>query len=143
MAARSRNRRNRHAGSASKNRKVFPGATERPIAFGAELDDLETPALGWLFPACGLVLSLDDAGLASGGVKVDTVVVDGRRLLRSLMSYRIADALARLLRAQTADVVVCAGDLLTENAVLRSRIRSGVVRSRLPVLFAEASASVR
>ncbi|WP_407684986.1 hypothetical protein [Mycobacterium sp. HUMS_1102779] len=86
---------------------------------------------------------------------------DGRRLLRSLMSYRIADApapllansvfesfgdfvadaLARLLRAQPTDVVVCAGDLLAENAVLRARIRSGLVRSRLPVLFAEASAS--
>ena len=155
-------------------RKAFPDATERLIAFGAELDDLETPALGWLFLACGLVLSLDGAGLAaanhtSGGVKVDTIVIDrdgrnmfdGRRLLRSLMSYRIADApapllansvfesfgdfvadaIARLLRAQPADVVVCAGDLLAENAVLRTRIRSGLVRSRLPVLFAKPSAS--
>lgn len=155
-------------------RKAFPNATERLTAFGAELDDLETPALGWLLLACGLVLSLDDAGLAAagrttGGVKVDTVVIDrdghnlfdGRRLLRSLMSYRIADvpapvlansvfesfgdfvadAIARLLHVRPAEVVVCAGDLLAENPVLRGRIRSGLARSRLPVLFTEPSAS--
>jgi len=148
--------------------KAFPDATERLIAFGADLDDLETPALGWLFLACGLVLSLDDADLAvarhtDGGVKVDTIVIDqdghylfdGRRLLRSLMSYRIADAptallahsvfeslgdfvadaIGRLLRARPADVVVCAGDLFAGNQILRSRAVSGLARSRVPALF--------
>lgn len=154
--------------------KAFPEATERLIAFGADLDDLESPALGWLFLACGLVLSLDDGDLAAarrtrGGLKVDTIVIeqdgpylfDGRRLLRSLMSYRIADAptlllarsvfesvgdfvadaIARLLTVQPADVVVCAGNLLAENPILRARARSGLVQSRLPVLFPEASTS--
>lgn len=149
---------------------AFPDATRRLTAFGADSDDLETPALGWLFLACGLVLSLDDADVAaahhvSDGVKVDTVVIDqdgrylfdSRRLLRSLMSYRIADAptplLARsvfeslgdfvaevipqLLRARPADVVVCAGDLFAGNQILRSRARSGLIRSRIPVLFPE------
>jgi hypothetical protein len=157
-------------------RKAFPDATERLIAFGAELDDFETPALGWLLLASGLVLSLDDGDLAAarrtgGGLKVDTIVIDqggrylfdGRRLLRSLMSYRIADApaallansvfeslgdfiadtIGRMLRGQpadVADVVVCAGDLLAGNQTLRSRVRSGLVRSRLPVLFPASQA---
>jgi len=159
-------------------RKAFPDATERLIAFGADLDDVETPAIGWLLLACGLVLSLDEADLSAarhtgGGLKVDTIVIerdgrylfDGRRLLRSLMSYRIADApttllansvfesvgdfvadaIGRLLRDQPADgvpgvpgvpnVIVCAGDLLTGNQILRGRTRTGLARSRLPVLF--------
>ncbi|UQX11280.1 hypothetical protein [Candidatus Mycobacterium methanotrophicum] len=147
---------------------AFPDATERLIAFGADLDDVETPALGWLFLACGLVLSPDDADLAAarrngGGPKVDTIVIeqdgrylfDGRRLLRSLMSYRIADAptallansvfeslgdfvadaIGRLLRDQPADVVVCAGDLFAGNRILRSRVQSGLARSRVLTLF--------
>lgn len=149
-------------------REAFPDAAERLISFGADLDDLETPALGWLFLACGLVLSLDDADLAeihhiTDGVKVDTIVIDqdghylldGRRLLRSLMSYRIADAptallagsvfeslgdfvadaIPQLLRARPADVVVCAGDLFADNQILRSRTQSGLARSRVLTLF--------
>lgn len=159
--------------------KAFPDVTDRLIAFGADLDDVETPAIGWLLLACGLVLSLDDADLAAarrtgGGLKVDTIVIeqggrylfDGRRLLRSLMSYRIADApttllansifesvgdfvadaIGRLLRDQPTadvpdvpDVVVCAGDLLAGNQVLRGRARSGLARLRLPVLFPAAA----
>jgi hypothetical protein len=149
-------------------RAAFPETTDQLAAYGSDLDDLETPALGWLFLACSLVLSLDDTDAAralqiSSGVKVDTVVIeqdgqyllDGRRLLRSLMSYRIAgvptpllahsifeslgdfvaDAIRRLLRDWTTDAVVCAGDLFAGNEILRSHTRQGLLRTRVPVLF--------
>jgi len=105
-------------------RKAFPDATEKLSAFGADGDDLETPALGWLFLACGLVLSLDDADLSVAahsidGVEVHTIVIDqdgrylfdGRRLLRSLMSYRIADAPRPVLARSAFETL---GDFVTD-----------------------------
>jgi hydrogenase maturation factor HypF (carbamoyltransferase family) len=96
-------------------------------------------------------------------VKVDAVVVeedgryvlDSRRLLRSVMSYRIgavpkhvvarsvfeslgdyaAAAIRRLLRDWKVEVVVCAGDLFARNAFLADRTRRGLVRPRLAVYF--------
>ncbi len=96
-------------------------------------------------------------------VNVDTVVVehddryllDGRRLLRSVMSFRIADvpnhvlarsvfeslgdyaanAVRRLLRDWKVDVVVCAGDLFARNAFIADRTRRGLVRPMLQVYF--------
>jgi hypothetical protein len=96
-------------------------------------------------------------------VKLDTVVeqregryaFDSRRLLRSAMSFRIgavpnhvvarstfdslgdyaANAVRRLLRDWTVDVVACAGDLFARNQFIAERTRRGLVRPGLHVLF--------
>jgi hypothetical protein len=135
--------------------------------FGVDLDPVRTSSLGWLCCACSMLLGLEDndlaAALAPGlvSVKADTVVVeddgrfffDGGRLLRSLMSYRIADvprhvlarsvfeslggfavdALQRLLHDWKADAVVCAGDLFARNRILREHVRRGLMRVHVPV----------
>jgi hypothetical protein len=96
-------------------------------------------------------------------VKVDTVVekhegryaFDSRRLLRSAMSFKIgavpthvvarsvfdslgdyaANAVRRLLRDWKVDVVACAGDLFARNQFIAERMRRGLVRPGLQVLF--------
>lgn len=155
---------------------AFPDAVRGIEAMGADLDDLETPALGWLFLACRTALSLDRDDPPSAGstdtVKVDTVVIeedgrylfDGRRLLRSLMSYRIAgvsppalarsvsesmgefvaDAVDRLVRQwPEAQTIACAGDVLTTDQVLRSRARAGLAALGRLALFAEQEAELQ
>jgi hypothetical protein len=152
-------------------RAAFPEIASRLSAFGAGLEPAATESLHWLLSACSLALWLEDADIAralagrsAGGVKVDTMVIerdgryyfDGRRLLRSLMSYRIADVpndvlarsvfeslgdfttdgIRRLLRDWKADAVVCAGDLFARNKILRGRARTGMLRLRVPVYFA-------
>lgn len=151
-------------------RRAFPVLYDRLAAFVPEEDEaLETGALGWLLAACSLVLGLEEQDLARAlslslaGVKVDTVVIevngryllDGRRLLRSLMSYLIAgvprdvlarsvfeslgdfaaDATRRLLEDWKADAIICAGDLFAGNNILRLRTRGGMISLRLPMHF--------
>jgi hypothetical protein len=149
---------------------AFPEIITRVRAFGADLEPATTESLRWLLSACSLVLWLEEADVARalapspGGVKADTVVIeqdgrymfDGRRLLRSLMSYRLADvpnhvlarsvfeslggftadAIRRLLRDWKADAVVCAGDLFARNKILRERARASMLRLRVPVYLA-------
>jgi hypothetical protein len=151
---------------------AFPEIITRVRAFGTDLEPASSESLRWLFSACSLVLWLEEADAARalapspGGVKADTVVIeqdgrylfDGRRLLRSLMSYRLADvpnhvlarsvfeslggftadAIRRLLRDWQADAVICAGDLFARNKILRERARAGMLRLRVPVHFPPA-----
>lgn len=139
-----------------------------PLAeFGRDGVDLETPAIGWLLLAVGMVLGSTEADLvaarhAEGVVQIDTVVVeedgpyylDGRRLLRSVMSYRIADvpaavlyrsvleslggfvadALRRVLRDHPVKTIVCAGDLL-DSPFLRTRLTSAMAGAGIPVIL--------
>jgi len=148
---------------------AFPELTGAIRAFGSELEPMESESLGWLLAACSLTLGMQDEDVAralgpvSSLVKVDTVVVehdgryvlDSRRLLRSVMSYRIgavpnhalarsvfeslgdyaANAVRRLLRDWKADVVVCAGDLFARNRFIADRTRLGLVQPGLRVLF--------
>lgn len=147
---------------------TFAEDAERLAGFtpGIEID--ETPALAWLLAASSLVLGLDETDVtralepSAGTVGLDTFVIevggcyvlDGRRLLRSLMSYRIggvptidlarsvfeslgafaADAIVRMLRDWRAAAIVCAGDLFAGNAILRERARRGLAGAGLPVL---------
>ncbi len=154
-------------------RESFPEIAARLAAFGAGLEPAATESLHWLLSACSLALWLEDAdvaralGPATGGVKVDTVVIeqdsrylfDGRRLLRSLMSYRIADvpnhvlagsvfesladfaadAIWRLLQDWKAEAVVCAGDLFARNRILRDQARKRMLRLRVPVHFPQGA----
>jgi hypothetical protein len=150
-------------------RAAFPEIITRVRTFGTDLEPTTTESLRWLLSACSLVLWLEEADIARalapspGGVKADTAVIeqdgrylfDGRRLLRSLMSYRLADvpnhvlarsvfeslgdftadAIRRLLREWKADAVICAGDLFARNTILRERARKGMLRLRVPVYF--------
>lgn len=150
-------------------RDAFPEIVGRLSDFGTEAEPGADESLRWLLSACSLVLWLEDADVAKalapspGGVKVDTVVIeqdgrylfDGRRLLRSLMSYHIADvpkyflarsvfeslgdfaadAIRRLLRDWKADAVVGAGDLFARNRILHEHARKGMLGLRVPVHF--------
>jgi len=148
--------------------RAFPDTVARlaQIDVGAAA----TPALSWLLGLSSLLLDLeaDDVHRALRGVdqglRMDTVVIedaggyvlDGRRLLRSVMSYRLAgvaghalaasvftslgeftgEAVRRLVRALPAiQVVVCAGDLFASNVLLRTQARRSLSGLRLPVLL--------
>ena len=149
--------------------QAFPELMAGIRAFGTELEPVESESLGWLLAACSLTLGMQDEDVAKvlgpvpSLVSVDTVVVehndryvlDGRRLLRSALSFRIADvpshvvarsvfeslgdyaanAVRRLLRDWKVDVVVCAGDLFARNAFIADRTRRGLVRPMLQVCF--------
>ncbi len=149
-------------------RRDFPDTVQRLTA--VDCGSAATPAMSWLLGMCSLSMDLgaEDVRRAmhadGGGVRVDTVVVedgdgyvvDGRRLLRSVISYRVAgvaahvlarsvftslgeftgDAVRRLVRAwPSAQVIVCAGDLFGSNIVLRNQARRSLVGLRLPVLL--------
>ena len=154
-------------------RGAFPRLHEAVLAFSPEEDALETEALAWLLGASSLLLGLEEADLVraslstAGGVRVDTVVIeqngryvfDGRRLLRSVISYRIAgvpgdvlarsvfeslgdfaaEAVRRLLKDWHADAIICAGDLFAANTILRLRTRGAMVSLRLPMYFPPAA----
>ena len=149
--------------------RSFPALVDSIRAFGSEFGPMESESLGWLLGACSLVMGMDEEDVARALgpiqelVKVDTVVVehderyifDSRRLLRSLMSYRIgavakhvvarsvfeslgdyaANAIRRLLRDWKVEVVICAGDLFARNVFLAERTRRGLVRPKLAVYF--------
>ena len=149
--------------------RAFPELVDAIRAFGSDLQAVDSESLGWLLGACSLVLGMEeeDVVMALGAipelVKVDTVVVeedgryvlDSRRLLRSVMSYRIgavpkhvvarsvfeslgdyaANGVRRLLRDWKVEVVVCAGDLFAHNQFIADRARRGLVRSKLAVYF--------
>jgi hypothetical protein len=151
-------------------RRSFPDTCRRLAEFAPRLPTTaaDTPVLGWLCGAAALVLDLSEQdvelALAGGpGVRLDTVVVplggghalDGRRLLRSAMSYRIAGvpghvlarsvfeslglfAAAAVRRIRTdwpAEVVACCGDLYAGNEILRQATRRGLAGRRVPVLM--------
>lgn len=150
-------------------RQSFPELYDRLASFGQEEEPIETEIVGWLLGASSLVIGLEQEDLARAllpslvSVKVDTVVIehdgrylfDGRRLLRSLMSYRIADvprdvlarsvfeslgdfaadAVRRLLKDWKADAIVCAGDLFAGNNILRVQTRGAMIPLRLPMHF--------
>jgi hypothetical protein len=153
-------------------RRAFPALYDGFASFSPEEEVSETEALAWLLGAASMILGLEQLDLAKAmlpaadGVKVDTDVVerdshyvlDGRRLLRSAMTYRIAavprdtlarsvfeslgdfaaDAVKRLLKDWKADAIVCAGDLFAANNILRVRARSGMISTRLPLYFPPA-----
>ncbi len=149
-------------------RRAFAADADRLASFDAGLDIGETSAPAWLLAASSLALGLDDGDVARAlqpwteTVAVDTFVIesecgyviDGRRLLRSLMSYRIggvaghvlarsvfdslgrfvADAIGKLVREWRPAAVVCAGDLFAGNVILQARARRGLAQLRLPVV---------
>jgi hypothetical protein len=150
-------------------RQAFPELYHGFASFSPEEGAIEIEALAWLLGATSLILGLEERDLAralvpaEGGVKVDTAVIekdgryllDGRRLLRSVMSYRIAgvprdvlarsvfeslgdfaaEAVRRLLKDWKADAIVCAGDLFAANNILRVRTRGAMISLRLPMHF--------
>jgi hypothetical protein len=150
-------------------RQAFPTLCEGVAAFNPEEEALQTEALAWLLGANSMILGLEQLDLAKAmlpaadAVKVDTDVIeqdgrylfDGRRLLRSAMSYLIAgvprdtlarsvfeslgdfaaDAVRRLLKDWKAEAIVCAGDLFAANNILRVRTRSAMISLNLPMHF--------
>lgn len=156
-------------------RQAFPALYRGFASFSPEEEATETEALAWLLGASSMILGLEVPDLAralhpaEGGVKVDTVVIeqdgryllDGRRLLRSVMSYQIAgvprevvarsifeslsdfaaDAVRRLLKDWKADAIICAGDLFAGNNILRVRTRGAMISLHLPMYFPPAGRS--
>lgn len=152
--------------------QAFPELYDSLAAFSPEEGPVGTEALAWLLGASSLILGLEEPDLvrallpAVGGVKVDTVVIeqdghyflDGRRLLRSIMSYQIAgvsrdvlarsvfeslgdfaaEAVRRLLKDWKAEAIVCAGDLFAANNILRVRTRSAMISLHLPMYLPAA-----
>ena len=150
-------------------RHRFPRLHAALTRFYADEEDGQTEALGWLLGAASLALGLEQPDLeralqpSLAGVALDTVVIendgryvfDGRRFLRSLMSYRVADvpkdvlarsifeslgdfagdALRRLIKDWKADAIVCAGDLFAGNNILRVRTRTAIIALHLPMHF--------
>lgn len=153
-------------------RRAFPEDAERLAVFEADVGVEDTAAPGWLFAACSLALGLEQRDVRAAlrpaieAVGLDTFVIeageryvlDGRRLLRSLMSYRIggvakhvlarsifeslghftADAIGRLLQQWKAGGIVLAGDLFERNVILRQRALTALARSPVPVVCAGA-----
>ena len=152
--------------------RTFPELFDEIGAFGRELDPVRSESLGWLLAACSLVIGTQDEDIvrAMGSVEtlltLDTSVqpragsyaLDSRRLLRSVMSYRIAGvenhvlvrsvfdalgefaavALRRLLRDWRVGVVACAGDLFERNLFIAQRARRGLTRTDLQLYLATA-----
>ncbi|MGO9754383.1 MAG: hypothetical protein ACLP8S_24700 [Solirubrobacteraceae bacterium] len=138
-------------------------------ALGSELEPVESESLGWLLAACSLVVGMQEEDVARALCSVEALVqldlavlprndryaVDSRRLLRSLMSYRIAavpnhvlarsvfeslgefaaNAIRRLLRDWRVPVAVCAGDLFQRNRFIAERARKGLTRPGLQLCF--------
>ncbi|HUX04640.1 MAG TPA: hypothetical protein VMV53_07020 [Acidimicrobiales bacterium] len=149
-------------------RSRFAEDAERLDTFEPALGVESTSALGWLFVACSLVLGLDEQDVGRAlepsveHLGLDTFVIeiggryllDGRRLLRSVMSYRIGgaaahaiarslfvslgsfvgDATSRVLREWHLDLAVLGGDLFAGNEILRHYARGSLVPSGARVL---------
>lgn len=155
--------------------QTFPELHAALTSFCADQDAVETGSLAWLLGAGSLAVGLEQPDLerallpSLAAVKLDTVVIDrdgdyffdGRRFLRSLMSYRIGgvprdvlarsmfeslgdfavDAVGRLLKDWKADAILCAGDLFGGNNILRVHTRSGMIAMHLPMHFPPVKAS--
>jgi hypothetical protein len=149
--------------------RALPELVGAVRALGAELEPVESESLGWLLAACSLVIGMQeqDVARALGSVpalvQLDVAVlardrryvVDSRRLLRSLMSYRIAavpnhvlarsvfdslgefaaNGIRRLLRDWRVPIAVCAGDLFERNRFIAERARRGLTRPGLQLCF--------
>lgn len=158
-------------------RRAFPADAGQLSGFDAGVGIAESAAPGWLFAACSLALGLEQhdvlAALSASiePVGLDTFVIeaggcyvlDSRRLLRSLMSYRIAgvakpvlarsifeslggfaaSAILRLQHEWRADAVVLAGDLFEHNVILRERAVRGLACSPLPIVCAGRTETIR
>jgi hypothetical protein len=150
-------------------RQRFPDLYADVARFYADQEAADTEALAWLLGAASLTIGMEQSDLERAllplqvAVMVDTVVVerdgrylfDGLRLLRSLISYRIADvprevlarsifeslgdfaatALRRLMKDWRADAIICAGDLFAGNNILRVRTRGALISMRVPIHF--------
>lgn len=149
-------------------RKAFPDDADDLEKFDAAIGFPETSAPGWLFAACSLALGLNEAEAAEARVPseeilgLDTFVIedegrycfDSRRLIRSIMSYRIAgasnvvlarsvfaslghfvaDSVSRLLRDWRAEAIICAGDLFADNLILLESVRGELCHIGLPIV---------
>ncbi|MDA8385680.1 MAG: hypothetical protein M0Z88_05410 [Actinomycetota bacterium] len=150
-------------------RRAFPELSAAVGAFDAGVGAMESSAPGWLFAASSLVIGMDEVDVAAAlapdpdAVEVDTFVTPGTghyylesaRLLRSIMSYRIAGverhvlgrsvfvslgnfvgtAMVRLLKDWQPKAIVCAGDLFVQNRILRDQTRSALATVRVPTYF--------
>ena len=150
-------------------RRAFPELTSAIDSFDAGVGAVSSSAPGWLFAATSLVIGMEEADVAAAmapdpeAVEVDTFVapgprgyrLEGTRLLRSVMSYRIAGverhvlarsvfvslgnfvgtAMVRLLKEWQPRAIVCAGDLFAQNRILREQARSALTTVRVPTYF--------
>ena len=150
-------------------RRAFPELTSTIEAFDAGVGALSSSAPGWLFAAASLLIGMEEGDVAAAmapepeAVEVDTFVapgtrgynLEGTRLLRSVMSYRIAGverhvlarsifvslgnfvgtAMVRLLKEWQPRAIVCAGDLFAQNRILREQARSALATVRVPTYF--------
>jgi len=151
--------------------EAHPAAVDALLRLGNEVGTgPPSAALGRLLAACSLLLEAEEDDVrgalhVTDGVRLDVVavehggrfVIDQHRLLRSMLSYRLAGtstavllasvlgslaeavavAVRRLLREwPDARVVACSGDLVTENPVLRERLHRALATARRPVVLA-------
>ncbi len=150
-------------------RKLFSDLAAEVDDFDPEVDIADSAALGWLFASASLLLGLSQAEAEeallyeSETVKLDTYLVeiaghnflDSRRMLRSLMSYRIAgvqnhvlarsifislgnftgEVVRRLLSDFDAKAVLCLGDLFFANRILADSARSSMATLRVPIFL--------
>jgi hypothetical protein len=149
--------------------RMFPELMATIREFCTELEPAESDSLRWLLAAASVVIGLQEEDLrlalepAGQLVQLDAVVVeqgdgyvfDSRRLLRSMMSYRIAGveshqlvrslfdslgnyagtAVRRLLRDWKVDTMVAAGDVFASNPFVAERTRRGLIRPGLELVF--------
>ncbi len=150
-------------------RRTFPELTAAIESFDAGVGAVSSSAPGWLFAAASLLIGMEEEDVAAAmapepdAVEVDTFVAPGARgaslesarLLRSVMSYRIAGverhvlarsvfvslgnfvgtAMVGLLKEWQPRAIVCAGDLFAQNRILRDQARSALTTVRVPTYF--------
>ncbi len=150
-------------------RRAFPELAASVEAFDSGVGAIASSAPGWLFAATSLVIGMQEGDVAAAmapdpeAVEVDTFVAPGAghyhlesaRLVRSVMSYRIAGverhvlgrsvfvslgnfvgtAMVRLLKDWQPRAIVCAGNLFAQNRILREQTRSALATVRVPVYF--------
>lgn len=123
------------------------------LRMSAALIDLDERSFRRDHNDSGLIVRIDTPIIQHG----TTLALDSRRLLRSLISYRnagvaaptlaasvfsalgafAADAVRRVAWADPdIEVLACAGDLFTDNLLLRERARRALTRTRHRVLLA-------
>lgn len=150
-------------------RLAFPDLTAAIESFDPGVGAVSSSAPGWLFAAASLLIGMEEADVTAAmapepeAVEVDTFVapgargysLEGARLLRSVMSYRLAGverhvlarsifvslgnfvgtAMVRLLKEWQPRAIVCAGDLFAQNRILRDQARSALTTVRVPTYF--------